>query len=218
MTTMTQVSETQLNKSTTVNDNFMAVALAALFGVKNSLTTALTFAYYGGYILVDGVHTLIADGTLSLTASQTNYIEATRAGVVSKNTTGFTAGSIPLYTAVTGTASITTLTDYRVMRELQPDGLLLKSMTDANQTLTAAEARNKILKFKGGSTLTLERKIILPNNLGQQWTVYNNTTGSQNLNFTTSLGSPDVGTVVAANKHAIVYCDGTQIVRVTPDT
>ena len=50
-------------------------------------------------MLIDGVLTAIScnAAALALSASTTNYVEATRAGVVSKNTTGFTAGSIPLY-------------------------------------------------------------------------------------------------------------------------
>src|SRR3990167_6955390 len=113
MSTLDQVSQQQAH-AVTVNANFDAVAASALFGVKQRLTTGLTFAYYGGIIGGYGAFTTIADGTLALTGSATNYIEATTAGVISSNTSAFTAGRVPLYTAVTNTTGITTLTDYRV--------------------------------------------------------------------------------------------------------
>jgi hypothetical protein len=66
-------------------------------------------------LLADGITTTVANNVaaLVLTASATNYIESTTAGVVSKNTTGFTAGSIPLYTVVTGASSVLSYTDQR---------------------------------------------------------------------------------------------------------
>src|SRR5688572_4508978 len=83
-----------------MNGNLQAVSPSALFGRKVSTSSALTWGYYGGILYVDGVATSIADGTVALAGSVTNYIEATRAGVVSVNSTGFTAGRIPLYTVV----------------------------------------------------------------------------------------------------------------------
>lgn len=113
MTTLTQISQQQAYRVTSINENFEAVSVAGMFGVRREATVALAFAYYGGLMLSDGAFSTIANGTVSLTASATNYIERTRAGIVSKNTTAFTAGLIPLYTAVTSTSGITTLTDYR---------------------------------------------------------------------------------------------------------
>jgi hypothetical protein len=90
--------------------------------------------------------------------------------------------------------------------------LLAKSMADANATLTAAEARNQVLQFTG--TFTAARNIVLPL-APQQWTVYNNTTGGFGLQF---IGATGTGITVAATKRAIIYSDGTNIVRATPDT
>lgn len=50
-----------------------------------------------------------------MTASATNYSEATVVGVVSRNTVGFTIGSIPLYVAVCGPSSVTSYTDKRAL-------------------------------------------------------------------------------------------------------
>lgn len=207
-TNLDTISASQAQKEVTANALHDAGSPATLFGRRASTSAGLTWGYYGGRILVDGVLTTIANGTVALTASATNYVEATRAGVVSKNTSGFTAGSIPLYTVVAGSSTVTSYTDERCWAVLPAvDGLLAKALTDANYTLTAAEARNKILQFTG--TLTAQRDIIVPNG-PQEWTVFNNTTGGFNLNFKTSAGS---GITVAATKRALVYSDGTNVVR-----
>lgn len=212
MTTLTQISASQAQKEVTANENFGAVSPAGIFGKNHLTTTGLTWGFYGGEMLVDGVLTTISDGTIVLTASSTNRVEATRAGVVSKNTTGFTAGQIPLFEVVTGASTITTITDRRA--RVTPNHVgqrLALAMTDANTTLTAAQARNDILEFTG--TLTAQRNIVVP--LGaQQWTVFNNTTGGFGLQF---IGATGTGIVVAAGKRAIVYSDGTNVVRVTAD-
>lgn len=107
------ISPSQASKEATANELFNAGSPAALFGRRASTCTGLTWGYYGGRLSVAGVSTLINNGTLALSASSTNYIEATTAGVVSKNTTAFTGGSIPLYTATTSASAVTAYTDYR---------------------------------------------------------------------------------------------------------
>ena len=204
------ITQSQASKEVTANAMFDAASPAMAFARRQSTTSGLTWGYYGATISVDGVLTQIANGTLALTASTTNYVEATRAGVVSKNTTGFTAGSIPLYSVVTDAATVTSYTDYR-LQAVPYTGKLAKAMSDANTTLTAAEARNQILEFTG--TLTVARNIVLP--LGvQQWTVFNNTTGGFGLQF---IGASGTGITVSAGKRAIIYADGTNIVRTSAD-
>ena len=107
--------QSQYGHYITANGLFDAASPAMLFGRRQALCSGLNWFYYGGVLLADGVTTLVANNAaaLVLTASATNYIEATTAGVVSKNTVGFTAGSIPLYTVITGTASVTSYTDQR---------------------------------------------------------------------------------------------------------
>lgn len=109
---LTKLATNQASKEFVVNELFNAHSKFMLFGRRQS-STALDWDYYGGRILVDGVSTSIANGTIALTASSTNYIEATRGGVVSKNTTAFTPGKIPLYKIITGTATVTSYEDHR---------------------------------------------------------------------------------------------------------
>lgn len=205
------IVQSQAGKEITANAFFDAASPATTFGRRASTCSGLTWGYYGGTIQVDGVLTQIANGTLTLTASTTNYVETTRGGVVSKNTTGFTAGSTPLCQVVTGTATVTSYTDYR-LQALPVTGRLALAMSDANTTLTAAQARNAILEFTG--TLTAARNIVLPLPV-QQWTVFNNTSGGFGLQF---IGATGTGITVAAGKRAIVYSDGTNVVRVTADS
>jgi len=209
------ISPSQASKEATANELFNAGSPAALFGRRASTCTGLTWGYYGGPMLVDGVLTVMANGTVALTASTTNYIEATRAGVVSKNTTAFTPGQIPLYTAVTGTSTITSWTEYRAW--VQPTvvaGKLARVIaSDANITLTWAEAANDILQFTSSVSLTATRNVVVPL-AARQWTVYNGTTGAQSLQF---IGASGTGITVANGKRAIIYADGTNVVRVTAD-
>ncbi len=83
--------------------------------------SALNFAYKAGRIM-DGITPRdVAAGTVALTNTATNYIEITPStGAVSANTTGFTAGRIPLFTAVTAGGAITTVTDKRAYFAAQP--------------------------------------------------------------------------------------------------
>lgn len=88
------------------------------------------------------------------------------------------------------------------------------SMTaDANKTLTAAEAAAGILSVTSTVSLTATRNVVLP--LTQrQWTVFNGTTGGQSLQF---IGASGTGITVANGKRAVLYSDGTNVVRVTAD-
>lgn len=204
------VIQGQSGKEITVNAYFDAASPAILYGRRQSTSSGLIFGYYGGKVLVNGVVTDISNGTLGLTESTTNYIEANpQTGSVSFNTTGFTAGRVPLYTVVTGASTVTSYTDHRIG---QPDftGLLVKAISDANTTLSLAEARNQIISITG--TLTATRNIVLPL-VPKQWTVHNGT--NQSLQF---IGATGAFVPVAAGKHAIIYADGTNIVRATADT
>ena len=209
--TFDAIIQSQSAKEITANAMLDAVSPASLYGRRQSTSSGLTWGYYGGNVLINGVLTQIANGTLSLTASTTNYIQALpSSGAVSSNTTGFTAGSIPLYTIITGASTVTSYTDHRLATP-EFTGRLAKTMGDANTTLTQAEARNNIIELTG--TLTAARNIVLPLAV-RQYTVFNGSTGGFGLQF---IGASGTGITVAAGKRAIVYADGTNIVRVTAD-
>ncbi len=211
MTNIVQIQVNQSQKEVTANEAFVALGPAGLFGRKYTTTNALTWGYYGGIMLVDGVLTSIADGTVTLTGSTTNYIEATRTGAVSVNTTGFTAGRIPLYQVTTNATGVTSYVDYRVTN-FPVVGRLAKSVAGGvNVTLSAAEARNQILEFTGA--LTANINVILPAVPGLWW-VFNNTTGAFTLTVKTAAG---VGVAVTQGLRTLLIGDGTNIAAAQSD-
>ncbi len=112
---ITQISSAQASKEVTANALFDAGSHAMLYGRNAVTTSALTWGYYGGNILLAGVVTAIANGTVALTGSTTNYVEAnSTTGAVSVNTSAFTANAIPLYSIVTGVSTVTSYLDKRV--------------------------------------------------------------------------------------------------------
>jgi hypothetical protein len=208
-TTLTQVSETQAQKATTVNEINVALAAAALFGRRAAGISGLTWAYFGGTLYTDGVAAEIADGTVVLTNAFTNYIEATRAGVVSANTTSFTAGRIPLYTAVTAGSVITSYVDKRAWGERFTRSKLVKSVAGGagTTTLTRDEAAVDVLEFTG--VLTGNRVIEVPAVAWLWPVVFNNTSGAFTLTVkVTGL----TGVAVTQGKKTPLYCDATDVV------
>lgn len=129
------LSSSQAQKEVTVNSLFDAASAAMLFGRRASTTAALTWGYYGGAVLVSGVPTQITNGTVVLTASATNYVEASSAGVVSANTIAFTGGRTPLYTVVTGAATVTSYADQRTLGGSAPAKRIATPIWSASMTL-----------------------------------------------------------------------------------
>ncbi len=132
-----QVSSSQASKEVTVNGLFDAASPSLLYGRKAETTLGLTWGYYGGTANLLGVLTVIANGTVALTASTTNYIEANpNTGAVTKNTVGFTTGFIPLYSIVVGASTVTSYIDKRTAGL----GSLLRSTVTRIQTVAYAAA------------------------------------------------------------------------------
>jgi hypothetical protein len=212
-TTLLDLITTNAQQEPAANALFNSASPATLFARRESTTTGLTWGFYGGAILAAGAVTAIANGTVALTASATNYIEATAAGVVSRNTAGFTAGQIPLYTAVVGASTVTSYTDHRAWGCLTNPRAAIELASDANLTLTQVQSRADILDITSSLSLTATRNIVLPL-AAKQWTVANLTTGGQAIQF---IGATGTGITVATGKRAIIYADGTNIVRATAD-
>ena len=114
-TNLDLIAPGQAGKEITANALLDAASPATLFGRRAAGCIALTWAWYGGPMMISGTPTRISNGSISLTASATLYLEATPAGVVSTNTTGWTSGSIPLYKITTGPASVTSYEDWRCL-------------------------------------------------------------------------------------------------------
>lgn len=73
-----------------------------IFGRREATSAGLVWGYYGGAFRAgDGTLVAVLNGTVTLTASSHNYLEADTSGVVSANAIGFTVGASPLYEVYT---------------------------------------------------------------------------------------------------------------------
>jgi hypothetical protein len=149
-------------------DGFNAGALGRAFGYKDSTTAGLNFGYYGGVVAAG----TIADGTVALTASQTNFVERTLAGVVSANIVGFTAGRVPLYQVVTSATAITSITEKRgtgldAITGLGSNGLIARTAADTTAARTLTGTANQVTVTNGDGvggnpTISLPNPLTLP--------------------------------------------------------
>lgn len=113
VTNLDLLTSSQRQKEISGNALWDAMSPSSIFGRRASTCVGLTWGYYGGALMVAGTPTIIANGVLTLADNATNYVEATTAGVVSSNTSGYTGGRIRLYTVITVSGLVTTYTDYR---------------------------------------------------------------------------------------------------------
>lgn len=150
--TLQTLTSTQASPEVPINENSVTLAAAALFGVRQVATTGLVFGFNGGWFNGQTV----ADGTITLTASTTNYVVATRAaGVVSTATTttnwNDTITYVRLYSVVTGASSITSYVDYRQGYGVQAQGLPLISDSTA-RAIVLADAGTVLLHPSADTT------------------------------------------------------------------
>jgi hypothetical protein len=138
------------------NDNFDALANPGVFGKKNPTTSALTWGYYGGQFNGN----VIADGTVTLTASATNYVVALiTTGVVSASTTTTNwnnSGSyVQIAKVVTGTATITSWQDYRSALAIPFTGGTLASPLNEAAPVTLASAATVNIGAAAANSITI---------------------------------------------------------------
>ena len=200
----------QGDQVTKANALFDAVSPSALYGLDYGSTSGLVLGLHGGKVSINGVVTVIADYTGTLTASVTNYVEANpTTGAVSKNSTAYTPG---YWRIGRGVATTTTFTWYDDrFKSLKTFGILSRAFpSDANYTLTAAEADNDVLSVTSG-VITTTRDWIVPL-IPREWTVTNNTAQSVRI-----IGATGTGVTINTGKTAKVYANGTDIIRSTAD-
>lgn len=210
-TNLDQLSPSQANQESRNNDSFDAASLGSYFGRRRTTTTGLTWGYYGGKVMVNGVPTTVANGTVALTGSATNYVQLTQAGTVVVGATRDPRYA-PLYQVVTSASAVTNYIDERNTEALQRlgYGIATQAMADANQTITQAQALCETLVTSGALTAT--RNLVVPL-VRRRWTVRNTCTGGG----VQVIGATGTGTTVATVKVAVVECDGTNVLRVTAD-
>ena len=126
------------------------------FGQDDDTTSGLTFGHLGGRLFNGNAIVSVAAGTVLLSSSTTNYVEVSRAGVVSKNTVGFTSGAIPLYEIVTGASSISIVSNRKTLLGSLPDGGITGAM------VTTANATKELNLPLGSISATTSFSIIVP--------------------------------------------------------
>ena len=206
-----QLSTSQASKEVRINQLMDSVSPSALGARRESTTTGLTWGYYGGQMMVNGVPTDIANGTVTLTGSATNYVQLTQAGTVVVGTTRDPRYA-PLYSVVTTVSGVTSYTDERDAASLArlAYGIATQAMADSNQTISQAQALCDTLVTTGALTAT--RNLVVPL-VRRRWVVRNNCTGGS----IQVIGASGTGVTIATVKVAIVECDGTNVLRVTAD-
>lgn len=207
------ITNGQGNQTAKANGLFNALSPVAIYALEYANTSGLVLGYHGGKISVNGVVTAIADGTVTLTASVTNYVEANpTTGAVTRSTSAYTPGYWRIGRAVTGTASITTWYDDRFLNFGKQTWLLTKAFpSDANYTLTQPEAEADVISITAG-TISTTRDFIVPIAFPKVWTVINKTAQSVRI-----IGATGTGITIATVKTATVMADGTNVVRLTAD-
>jgi hypothetical protein len=148
----TLTNPAQANGPVIVNENLTALAASGMYARNYATSTGLVLGYFGGHI----AGSAIADGTTTLAASEANvYVVAHRTtGAVTSatNTTNWNDTSTygRLYHAVTGAATITTLTDWRG----QVGGWFDKAAGGSGGTVTSVAASVPAFLSVSGSPVT----------------------------------------------------------------
>lgn len=118
-------------------------------------TTGLTFGVKAGRIRKGTSVVDVTATTVSLTASETNYVEVDAAGDLSTNTTGFSEGRIPLFTVLTDSTSIATIDDRRTWINLESHSRpAVNNQTGTSYSLVASDD-NAVVRCSNAATVTV---------------------------------------------------------------
>ena len=141
------------------NALYDAASLATLYGRRASTSSGTNFGYYGGNVTKsDGTQTTIANGSLSLTPSSTNYIVAQKSdGVVSASITttnwNDTANYWRIYSVVVGSATVTSYTDERELGRMTGLGTGLVAPVTKTGNFTLGANENEVI-CNGSASIT----------------------------------------------------------------
>lgn len=105
---MQNIPQNVAQKETIISQNFEAIDQASFCSFNPLTTGGLVFGYIGGLTVnAAGAEQTLADGTITLTATATNYIEYNPAtNTVTSNTTGFTTGRLAMYKVSTSASTM----------------------------------------------------------------------------------------------------------------
>lgn len=142
------------------NALFNASSTAMLYANRVATTTGLVWGYFGGNVTKsDGTQTTIANSTVTLTASTTNYITAKKEDgsvYLQTSTTNWndTANYWRLYSVVVGASTITSYTDEREIGRMTGVGTGLVAPVTKTASFTLGSNENEVI-CNGTETITV---------------------------------------------------------------
>ncbi len=153
------ITASQASKEVTANAYFDAASPATLYGRRASQCSGLTWGYYGGNVTKsDGTLGQVANGTIALTASTTNYIVAAKSDGAVSFSTATTNWNSPdywrLYSVVTGAATVTSYTDSREIGRMSGVGTGLVAPVTKTGNFTLGANENEII-CNGTASITV---------------------------------------------------------------
>ena len=200
-----QILQSQAQKEVIANLLFDAASPSMTWARNAQTSIGLIWGYLGGRVYINGSPVVIANGALSLTASQTIYVEVGINGAVTQNTLGFSADKAPLYKIITNTTGVASYEDHRSASALNRlfAARTSISLAAANVTLTQAQALCESIELTGA--LPAARAVIFPS-VVRCYRIACATSGGQIITLKTATS---VGLNLADGQRRWVECDGT---------
>lgn len=162
-TNLDLIATSQASKEVTANALFDALSPGVIFGRRAVTTASLTWGYYGGtYMKNDGSVITVANGTLALSPSTTNYVLQID-GVLSVTTTTpggwpgtLTSGGRALYEVVTNATGVTSYSDLRTVASAAGGASFTSPLTTKGDLLArSATATDRLAVGSTGQVLTV---------------------------------------------------------------
>lgn len=209
-TSIPQILQSQAQKEVLANALFDAGSPAMLYARNAVASLGLVWGYLGGRIYVNGAPVVIANGTLTLAANLTHYLEVGINGAVTSNTSGFSADRVPLYRVQTGQSSVINYEDHRSPLLLQRlcYGRAVVPLNDADLVLTLMQALCHSLEFSG--SLAARRSITVPA-VARQWIVAASTSGGFGIQLKAAAAAAGASVTLADGQRKLVECDGLNL-------
>lgn len=121
-------------------------------------SSGLSFVYTSGSVKVNNQIVDVPEGTISLTAETTNYLEFDPvSNTVRKVSNGFTAGAVPLWQVVTNSTDIVSMIDRRTLLDSTRSVDVHHEPTNGIQSTNVKDAINELAGTKvnrSGDTIT----------------------------------------------------------------
>lgn len=153
-TNLNSVTANTVGAAAQANALIDAASPSTLFGRNSVTTTALTWGCFGGKVLIAGVPTNVANGTIALTASRTQFIEA---GPVTTTTAAISGITIANPCVITSTAHPYSVGDVLwisgIVGTTQLNGSFARVTATTANTVTLAVDSTGFTAWSSGGTL-----------------------------------------------------------------